>query len=108
MTLSELFTVLDGVLPGKVAYYSWPVGEAPPLPFICYFSTGTENFGADNIVYHSGTNIRIELYTEQKDQATEASLQAALTSAGLFWTREDLFLNDERCFETIYEVTING
>lgn len=29
-----------------VAYYSFPENEAPPLPFICYLVTGSDNFAA--------------------------------------------------------------
>lgn len=106
MELSELFTVLDAVLPGKVVYEAWPVGQAPPLPFICYMATSADNFGADNVVYHGATTIQIELYTEHKDRTTEASLESALTSAGLFWLRDEVYLSDEHCFQIIYEVSI--
>lgn len=106
MTMQELRAVLEAALPKKVTYRAWPVGKAPALPYLCYFVTGSDNFGADNIVYHSGDNIRIELYTEQKDLATEQALESALTTAGVYWDREDLYLDAEKCYMTIYEVTI--
>lgn len=108
MTLKELKTVLLGVLPEKVTYRAWPVGDAPKLPYICYFSTGSDNFAADNIVYHSGTPVRIELYEELKDLTLEGQLEAALTAAGIFWERDETYINDERCYMIIYEVSIHG
>lgn len=108
MTLADLMTKLDLVLHGKVTYRSWPVGEAPQLPFICFMATGSDNFGADNIVYHSRTPVRIELYEVSKDLTLEGQLEAALTDAGLFWEREETYLDDEKCYEIIYEVTLNG
>ena len=108
MTLQELNTALSAVLPGKVVYNAWPVGEAPALPFICYFSTGSDNFAADNIVFNSSRPVRIELYTKQKDLATEAALEAKLTHEGIYWTRDESYIDDEKVFLTVYEVTING
>lgn len=108
MTLQELNTALSAVLPGKVVYNAWPVGEAPALPYMCYYSTGADNFGADNKVYNSNRNVRIELYTRSKDLATEAALEAKLTHEGIYWTRDESFIDDEKVFLTVYEVTING
>lgn len=108
MTLAELKTTLSAVLPGKVVYSAWPVGEAPPLPYVCYYSTGSDNFAADNIVYDSSRPVRIELYARSKDLATEAAIEAALTGAGIYWTRDESYIADEKVYLTIYEVTING
>jgi len=108
MTLEQLKTLLETVLPHKVVYRAWPVGNAPQLPFICYFSTGSDNFGADNHVYHSATPVRIELYEETKSLTTEGALEAALDGAGIYWDRDETYLDDERCYFILYEVTING
>lgn len=108
MTLTELKTVLEGILPDKVIYRDWPVGNAPQLPYINYMATGSDNFAADNIVYLSGTPVRIELYEETKNLTLEGQLEAALTAAGIYWDREETYIDDERCYEIIYEVEING
>lgn len=108
MTLAELKTILSAVLPDKVIYNAWPVGEAPPLPYVCYYSIGSDNFAADNIVYDSQRPVRIELYARSKDLATEAAIEAALTGAGIYWTRDESYIADEKVYLTIYEVTING
>ena len=50
-----------------VAYYSFPENEAPPLPFICYLVTGSDNFAADGVVHDKALQIQIELYTRGKD-----------------------------------------
>lgn len=108
MTLAELNTTLSAALPGRIVYNAWPVGEAPPLPYVCYYSTGSDNFAADNVVYDSNRPVRIELYTRSKDLTTEAAVEAALTGAGIYWTRDESYIDDEKVFLTIYEVTING
>lgn len=106
MTLENLHATLSAVLPDKVVYNAWPVGEAPPLPYMCYYSTGADNFGADNKVYNSNRNVRIELYTRSKDLTTEAAVETALNGVGLYWTRDESYIDDEKVFMTIYEVTI--
>lgn len=108
MTLSELKTLLNTVLPDKVAYYAFPPKEAPLLPYITFYMTGSDNFGADNIVYHAATPVRIELYEALRDSTTEGSLESALTKAGLYWTRDDAYIDDEKCYELIYEVHTHG
>ena len=106
MTLENLHATLSAVLPDKVVYNAWPIGEAPPLPYMCYYSTGADNFGADNKVYNSNRNVRIELYTRSKDLTTEAAVETALNGVGLYWTRDESYIDDEKVFMTIYEVTI--
>lgn len=106
MTLENLHATLSAVLPDKVVYNAWPVGEAPPLPYVAYYSTGADNFGADNKVYNSNRNVRIELYTRSKDLTTEAAVETALNGVGLYWTRDESYIDDEKVFMTIYEVTI--
>lgn len=108
MNITQLAALLDSILPGKVTYYAWRVGDAPPLPYICYYSTGSDNFAADNIVYHSRRPVRIELYTKTKDLATEAAVEQALTAAGIYWDRDESYIDDEQVYLTIYEVEING
>ena len=108
MTLEQLKTVLSGVLPGKVNYYAWPEKEAPALPYILYYSTGSDYFAGDNIVYHSQRPVRIELYSRLKDLATEEAVETALTTAGLYWERDESYIDDEKVYLTVYEVEING
>ena len=108
MTLDELKTILEGVMPDEVVYRAWPVGHASQLPYIAYLATGSDNFAADNIVYRSGTPVRVELYEETKNLTLEGQLEAALTAAGIYWDREETYIDDERCYEIIYEVEING
>lgn len=108
MTITQLGALLSEALPDKVTYRAWRVGEAPDLPYICYYSTGSDNFGADNIVYHSRRPVRIELYTKAKDLAVEAAIEAALAAGGVFWERDESYIDDEQVYMTIYEVEING
>lgn len=108
MTLSELYTVLSGIsgFAGKVAYRAWPVGAAPALPFICYLETGSNNFIADGQVYVAVKAIAVELYTEAKDPTNEALVEAALTGAGIVWSKSEDYLDDERCYMITYTMEV--
>lgn len=104
----EQFAALLGAIPeisGKVAMSAFPDGEAPNLPFVVYRQTGSNNLAADNHVYFSRPIVEIELYTEIKSPDTEAALESALASAELIWTKDEDYLDSERCYMITYTVT---
>lgn len=106
MSIEEMKTLLESV-PGfadKVTYYEWPINEAPELPFVCYFSQQEYTFPADNVAYYSRPRFSVELYTKQRDTATEALFEAAFTNAGIYYTKETEYLDDERCQVTVFSI----
>lgn len=105
MTLSELNTLLLTTgLP--VAYQAFPVDHAPAMPFVVYQETGSDNFGADNIVYVSAMRIQIDLFCSKKSRFTEITLENILTGAGIFWERESGYDDTEDYFRTTYDIEI--
>lgn len=108
MTLADLKSSLESIagFDKKVAYRAWPVGKAPKLPFICFLVTGTDNFDADNVVYHVLRDIDVELYTAKKDEASEEAIEAKFAEIGLVWEKSEQYLDDENCYEIIYSITI--
>lgn len=108
MTLSELNTVLNSI-PGfsnKVAYRAFPKGKAPKLPFICYLATQTNNFDADNTVYHVVQSVDIELYTKLKDTDSESAVETVLNDNHIIWEKYEEYLDDEECYQITYEVEV--
>lgn len=108
MSLAELAALLQGIpgFSGKVAYYAFPENDAPALPFIVYEETGSNNVVADNVVYSKRKNINIELYTEFKSEETEAALEDMLQAVELVWTKDEDYLDSERCYMITYSLTI--
>lgn len=108
MTLTELKQTLTAItgFADKVTYYAWPEGTAPALPFICFFETGADNFAADGIVFCSSPSVSIELYTKLKDEVTEGAVEAALTAADLYFTKQEQYLGDEKCYLVLYTVNL--
>lgn len=106
MTQEEVFALLQST--GlAVTYYQWPEGAAPPLPWVAYLDTGSDNFSADGTVYYQATTWRAELYTLKKDPGAERRLENVLTSAGLFWRKlPTAWIDSERMFEIPYEFEV--
>lgn len=87
-----------------VVYWSFPEGEAPPLPFICYIDAGSNNFIADGKVYHKSRRINVELYTRHKDPEAESKVETALEN--FKWKRTENYIESEQCFEISYELEV--
>ena len=108
MTLAEINSILKSI-PGfekKVAYRAFPKGKAPALPFICYLATQTNNFNADNHVYHVIQGVDIELYTRRQDYTSEAAVEAALNANNIIWEKYEEYLDDEEMYMITYEVEV--
>lgn len=112
MTLEDIANILNGIpsFAGKVTYYAWsendPLNPAPPLPYICYMETGSDNYNADGIVYYPVKQIDIELYSRIKDPASESAIEAALTAAGLIYDKICDYITSENCYMTTYEIEV--
>ena len=107
MTLKELYTcLLTTNMP--VVYHSFKASnkEVPPLPYIVFLSTSSDNFGADNKVYSKSTSYRIELYTENKSEQTEEILEKALDKASIFYNKNESYIESEAMFQIAYQIQI--
>lgn len=103
MTLEKFYKMLETIgLP--IAYYAFPEGEAPKLPFLIYFEMGTDNFAADGIAYHEIKRMSVELYIQRRDLKLEQTIENTFTQNGIFWNKEFTYLDSEKCYEIIYEM----
>lgn len=108
MTIDEVKTMLESItgFGTKVVYYQWPENGAPALPYICFFETGISPFSADGINYYNAKHISIELYTQMRDTASETLIETKLKAKNIFYSKEQTYLYDEKCYETIYEIEV--
>lgn len=104
MALDDLYTILNAVYP--TAYWSFPEGNAPAMPYLTFYQTESRNFGADNKVYHHRKQIAVELLTQTKNPTAEAAVEAALDNAEIFWEKTETHLDDEDAFEVIYTLEV--
>lgn len=104
MELDDLYTILSAVFP--TAYWSFPEGNAPAMPYLTFYQTDSRNFGADNKVYLHRKQIAVELLTQTKNPTAEAAVEAALDNAEIFWEKTETHLDDEDAFEVIYTLEV--
>ena len=106
MTHAEIATLIASIgLP--YAYDHFNEAEAPGgPPFICFLYPGSDNFAADGVAYQTISALSIEMYTPEKSFEHEAAVEAALTGAGLYFEKEETWLESERMFEVIYTTEV--
>ena len=78
----------------------------PPLPWIVFYETNSDNFFADNKVYLNIRDVTIELYTEHKDITVEKQLESILTENGIVFNTYDELIEDEGLYLHSIDVRI--
>lgn len=74
-------------------------------PFIVYLGNGQEVLEADNTYYWKQNTYQLEYYFTIKNEATEATIESILLSAGLLYTKsEDVYIEEEDVFIIYYEI----
>lgn len=101
MTLEEIYQTLQQLnLP--IAYSHFKSPQEPP--YLVYLMEDTQNFGADNKVYHQIENLVIELYTPKKDTILEKKLEALLNEKELYYEKIETYIESEKLYEVRYEL----
>lgn len=103
MTKAEVKQMIAG-LNIPYAYSHFAEGEAPSLPYVVFRYPNSNNFGADNKSYVPFDDLDIELYTEKRDLALEASLEALLDERDIFYRKSEVFIETEKVYEILYEM----
>ena len=105
--MEKLLSVLDSIgIP--YAYDHFAEGESPEPPFLCYLLPGSSNFSADGKVYHRISEVRLELYTDFKDLASEQKAEDALDAAGIFYNKTETWIDSEKLYEVLYSFDMEG
>lgn len=107
MTLLEVAQMVASIgLPYRYSHFS----ETPQPPYVVFYYPSETDPHADNSNYINKRQLFIELFTNTKDQTSEALVESVLRQHSLSWYKQTDFLNDEKLFQTTYEmeVIING
>ena len=105
MTYKEVFDMLEETdLP--VVYHSWPIGNVPELPYIVFLYTNNNDLMADNINYQTIVELNIELYTQNKDFTTEATVESVLNSHNIAFSKEETWLDSEDMYQILYTTEV--
>lgn len=71
-----------------------------------YLFPGTDNFSADGVVYRAIDELNIELYSEEKDPEAEKKIADWLTENGLFFEKQEYYIESEKKFQVIFETEV--
>ncbi len=71
-----------------------------------YLFPGTDNFSADGVVYQAIDELNIELYSEEKDPEAEKKIADWLTENGLFFEKQEYYIESEKMFQVIFETEV--
>ena len=108
MTYQDVASIIASIgLP--YAYYQFPedpANPAPDPPFICFYFSGSNDLLADDTNYQKIRPLVIELYTDNKDFTIEETVETALNSAGLVFSRDETYIDDERMYMVTYNTEI--
>lgn len=88
------------------AYYQFPEGTEQACPFVCFYFSGSNDMAADNTNYQRIRPLIIELYTDNKDFALEATVEAVLNQNGLVYARDEAFIDSEKMNMVTYTTEI--
>lgn len=107
MTSQEIYDGLKS-LGYPVAYSHYAEGEVPKPPFLTYYFPGTDNFSADGLVYQEINELDIEIYSRGKALEAEQAVSEWLTSQGLFYEKQEYYIESEKLIQVIFEISLIG
>ena len=105
MTTQEVATMIAEIgIP--YAYYQFPEGTEQATPFACFFYSNNNDLKADNSNYQKIEHLILEVYTDNKDFALEATVESVLASHDMVWSRDEEWIDTERMLEVIGEMYV--
>jgi len=105
MTYIEVASMIDNI--GiSYAYYQFPEGTDQACPFICFYYAYDNDFLAENINYQPIRTLIVELYTDIKDFSIEQTVEEALNSHKLVYSRDENYLDSEKMNMVTYTCQI--
>ena len=84
------------------AYDHFAEGESPEPPFITFLIPASDNFSADGVVYLKVDVVHIELYTDEKNPETEALVETVLDNNGIFYEKNEVWIESEKLYEVMF------
>ena len=88
------------------AYDHFAEGESPDPPFLVFLFPRSDNFSADGKAYVKINALDFELYTNFKQPNIERQVEAVLDRHGLFYDKSEVWIEEERLYEVLYEVEV--
>lgn len=104
MTITQLAQKLL-TLGYPVTYSHFKSAQTPP--FICYTDQGSDNFSADNEIYHELEFVDIELYSTKKDLVIERKIKDLLKENKLpYMKAPPVWIESEGVFQFVFTIQL--
>ena len=106
MTHSDLMSILKetGI---PFAYDHFAEGESPSPPFICFLLPGSDNFSADGEVFYKVSEVRVELYTDEKKTDLENTVETIFDNHDIFYDKSETWIPEEKLYEILYSFEVD-
>lgn len=103
MTYEELLDILRPIgIPW--AYHHLNGKQAPP--YGVYLDVDDDPFHADDITYTYFREMRLEVYSLERDPALDKRVRDALDAAGISYDVDYTWVESEDLYETIFEIEV--
>ena len=104
MSGQDVYEAISAVIP--CAHVAWSVGSAPELPWCVYYLDEMDGYAADNRLHTRRNRWIVEHYYKVHDEEKQAALEGAIEAGfGVFRTTGEMWVEDEKCYETAYYFT---
>lgn len=107
MTISEIANIIASI--GlQYAYHHFPREQAQTLepPYIVYSFYGADDLYADNINFQRIPELRIDLYSDQKEFEIEDRIEQCFADNQMTYDKTDTYLESELLYCTSYSMDI--
>lgn len=88
------------------AYDHFAEGKSPKPPFCVYLYPKSDNFAADGVAFYKQDVLHIEIYTDKKDISLEDRVEAVLDKHGLFYAKNEVWIQSEKLYEVLYQTEV--
>lgn len=90
-----------------IAYYQFDKTQPPAsVPFGVWYVEGADNVVADNRVFSSVRNVRVELYDKLPNFELEEHAEALFGEFNLIYSKSNVYVEEEKMYMTIYEMEV--
>lgn len=86
-------------------HMAWPIGSAPPLPWLAFHVESQRGIYADNTVYKATPRWVLELYQRTCDDALVKRVEESVLRRFGPFTKSEAWVEDENCLQTTYYFT---
>lgn len=108
MTQAELYKHLKSIgMPVKYHHFDVDENNPPPSPpYLIYLFSYSSDIIADNTNYVPISNFQVELYTKEKDLATEKLVENKFRELEMAYSKMEFWIEKEKLYQIVYQIQL--